>query len=244
MKDLATSKLMRELEPIMRYKMDSMESKAYKIALIWEDECRKELVGESFVTLKKNSDPRKSLLFKYCFKMARELNGIIRDQEIPLYIRAQIQVLKSIRDGQVHALVEPQCLVGEKAWRRWKMWKFKYDKMIKTPPNSNEVSISMSEGKAKAEIDATFEFLARMGCDDFSNLESKRDNISRWMKNGDISCFYVLLSPWVEKISEGGTEFEFDRLYYRASTTPSIERHFRERFSHEFEKKVTTCLKA
>lgn len=235
---------MRELEPIMRYKMDSTESKAYKIALIWEDECRRELGGESFVTLKKNADPRKSLLFKYCFKMARELNGIIRDHELPLYIRAQIQVLKSIRDGNVHALVEPQCLVGEKAWRRWKMWKFKYDKLIKTPPSSGDISISMSEGKARAEIEASFEFLSKMGCDEFSTLESKKDELNRWMKNGDISCFYVLLSPWVERIFGAEAEFEFDRLYYRASTTPSIEKHFRERFSHEFERKVSPCLKA
>lgn len=233
---------MRELEPIIRYKMDAAESKAYKIALMWEDECRRELPGESIVTIKRNSDPRKSLLFKYCFKMARELNGIIRDQEIPLYIRAQIQVLKSIRDGQVHALVDPQCLVGDKAWKRWKMWKFKHDKTIRAPLTSGDFPISISEGKARAEIEASLGFLSAMGCDDFGTLQSKSSEIGRWVKNGDVSCFYVLLSPWVERIFGPAAEFEFDRLYYRASATPAVEQFFRERFAHEFDREARPCL--
>jgi hypothetical protein len=234
---------MRELEPIIRYKMDAVESKAYKIALIWEDECRSELPGESYVKLKKNSDPRKSLIFKYCYKMAKELNGIVGDSEIPLYIRAQIQVLKSIKDGDIHALIEPQCLVGDKAWRRWKMWKFKYDKKMRTPLGSDEVSISMSEGKARAEILASLKFIEGMGCKDFDILSSRKDDITRWMKNGDISCFYMILSPWIERIFGREAEFEFDRLYYRASTTPSVEQFFREQFSHEFERNPNQCLK-
>lgn len=235
---------MRELEPIIRYKMDSTESKAYKIALMWEDECRKEIPGESFAKIKKSADPRKSLLFKYCFKMAKEMNGIVRDSDLHLYIRAQIQVLKSIRDGQIHALIEPQCLVGDKAWRRWKMWKFKYDKKIKSPLNSNEVSISVSEGKAKAEIDASLDFLSRMECDEFEKLLEKKDHIPRWVKSGDLSCFYILLSPWIEQIFGKDAEFEFDRLYYRASTTPSVEQFFRNKFSHEFERNPRSCLEA
>lgn len=235
---------MKELEPIIRYKMDALESKAYKIALMWEEECRRELPGESFVRLKTNSDPRKSLLFKYCFKMARELNGIIKDSETALYIRAQIQVLKSIREGQVHALIDPHCLVGDKAWRRWKMWKYKYDKRMSAPLKSEEVKISVSEGKAKAEISSSFEFLSLMGCTEFENLKSKRYDVHRWLKNGDISCFYALLSPWIRKIFGEGDEFEFDRLYYRASTTPALERFFRETFHHEFERNEQSCLEA
>lgn len=235
---------MRELEPIIKYRMDATESKAYKIALIWEDECRRELRGESFAKIKRSADPRKSLLFKYCFKMAKELNGIVGDPDIPLYIRAQIQILKSIRDGEVHALIEPQCLVGDKAWRRWRMWKFKYDKKMRSPLNASEVSVSMSEGKAKAEILDSKGFLQRMGCDDFQVLESKRGEMQRWVKNGDVSCFYVLLSPWVERIFGRDAEFEFDRLYYRAATTPSVDQFFREKFSHEFDRSPQECLGA
>lgn len=232
---------MRDLEPIIRYKMDAMESKAYKIALLWEDECRRELPGESYVRLKTNSDPRKSLLFKYCFKMAKELSGIIRDQEISLYIRSQIQILKSISDGKIHALVDPQCLVGDKAWKRWKMWKYRHDKCLKSPPKSDHMPITISDGKAKAEIAATLEFIERMGCDEFDTFRSKKDNFKRWVKNGEISCFYIIMSPWVEMLFGKDSDFEFDILYYRASTTPSIEEFFRSKFSHEFERKTQEC---
>lgn len=225
---------MKELEPIIRYKMDQAEAKAYKIALIWEEECRRELNGESWVRLKKNSDPRKSLLFKYCFKLAREMKGIIPDSEIQIYVRAQIQVLKSIRHGNVHALVEPHCLVGDKAWRRWKFWKYRYDKKLGLIPTSSDMQIKTPEGKIKAEIASTLDFLTRMGCLDFKNMVAKKDDLVRWHRSGDISSFYVVMSPWMRKIFESPANLDFDHLYYRASITPDAEQYFRDSFNHEF----------
>ena len=46
---------MKELEPIIKYRMDSWEAKAYKIALLWEEECQREIPNEKFVKLRKNS---------------------------------------------------------------------------------------------------------------------------------------------------------------------------------------------
>ena len=227
---------MKELEPIIRYKMDQAEAKAYKIALLWEDECRRELPGESYVKLKKNADPRKSLLFKYCFKLARETKGIIPDPEIHMYIRAQIQVLKSIRHGEVHALVEPHCLVGDKAWRRWKFWKYRYDKKLGIMPTSGEMKIRTPEGKIKAEISSTLEFLTKMGCNEFDTMLSRKEDIQRWHKIGEISSFYLVMSPWIRSIFGDAANLEFDHLYYRASITPSAEEHFRQAFQHEFER--------
>jgi len=226
---------MKELEPIIRYRMDSAESKAYKIALMWEDECRRELPGESWVRLKKNSDPRKSLLFKYCFKLAREIKGIIPDPEIQMYIKAQIQVLKSIKHGDVHALVEPGCLVGDKAWRRWKFWKYRYNKKIGMIPSSGEMNIRTPEGKIKVEIASALDFLMKMGCTDFKELAARKDDFRRWHRSGEISSFYVVMSPWVRRIFDDPSNLDFDHLYYRASMTPAAEEYFREAFRHEFE---------
>jgi hypothetical protein len=226
---------MKELEPIIRYKMDSAESKAYKIALIWEDECRRELPGESWVKLKRNIDPRKSSLFKYCFKLSKEIKGIIPDNEIQMYVRAQIQVLKAIRHGGVHALVEPHCLVGEKAWRRWKFWKYRHDRKLGMIPNSDEMQIRTPEGKIKSEIASSLDFLTKMGCLDFKILDLKREELRRWHKSGKVSSFYMVMSPWVRKIFGDPSNLDFDHLYYRASITPSTEKYFRESFDHEFE---------
>jgi hypothetical protein len=234
---------MKELETIIRYKMDSAESKAYKIALMWEDECRRELPGESWVRLNRKADPRKSSLFKYCFKLARETKGIIPDSEIQMYVRAQIQVLKSIRHGEVHALVEPHCLVGDKAWRRWKFWKYRHDRKLGVIPTSGEMHIRTPEGKIKAEIASSLDFLTKMGCTEFDELESRREDFQRWHRCGEVSSFYVVMSPWVRKIFGDPSNLGFDHSYYRASITPSAEEYFRESFMHEFEGK-NECQRA
>jgi len=72
MLELYCKSKMTDLELIIKYKMNDMESKAYKIALIWQEECRKEIPNEQYIRLKKNSDPRKSILFKHCYKLAKE----------------------------------------------------------------------------------------------------------------------------------------------------------------------------
>jgi hypothetical protein len=232
---------MKELEPIIRYKMDALEAKAFKIALIWQDECRKEISGESYARVKPNIDPRKTLLFKYCFKLARETNGVLPDSDMSLYVRSQIQVLKSINDGKMHALIEPACLVGDKAWRRWKLWKSRYDRRMACPRTSEEMSVKTSEGKMKSEILATRSFLERMGCITFEGITSRTQDITRWMKSGEISCFYLVLSPWIREIVGNPIKMDFDYFYYRASITPSVEEFFRETFDHEFKRE--TCQK-
>lgn len=231
---------MRELEPIIKYRMDPMESKAYKIALMWEEECQRELPGESYARVKAGADPRKTALFKYCFKLARETSGIVADSDMRLYIRAQVQVLKSIRDGKVHALIEPHCLVGDKAWRRWKLWKSRYDRKLRRPECPSEAYIRPSEGKIRADISSTLEFLSKMGCLDFESLSSRSADIGRWINGGEVSCFWVVLSPWARKILGDPSKLDIDYLYYRSSLTPESERFFRDAFKHEFEE-TTKC---
>jgi hypothetical protein len=228
---------MKELEPIIKYRMDPMESKAYKIALMWEDECQREIRGEPFVRIKKNTDPRKSSLFKYCFKLARETHGILKDEEIQLYIRAQIQILKSIKQGEIHALIEPHCLVGEKAWKRWKLWKWRFDKIMKSPINPDASTIKTSYSKIKSELESSFNFLKKEGCDSLEKMKSRKDDIKRWFKNGQVSRFYAVMSPWIRKIISNNSEFEFDHIYYRSSISPDVEKFFRDLFEREFDSK-------
>jgi len=238
MESLTTCKSkMKDLEPIIKYKMTEMEAKAYKIALIWQEECHKELNNENFVKLKKNSDPRKSTLFKYCYKLASELKGIIKDNEIPLYIRAQLQILKSIREGEIHALIEPHCLVGEKAWKRWKLWRHRYRKTLNAIPTSNELGISTKQSKVMTELKSTFDFMKSKECIDKKKFSENLLNIRSWIGTGEISCFYTILSPWIRASFGQPETFEFDVPYHRASITPQIEHYFREVFLHEFEDK-------
>jgi len=227
---LARSK-MSELEPIIKYKMDDMEAKAFKIAIIWQEECNRELPKESCVRLKRNSDPRKSTLFKYCYKLAKETKGILKDSELPLYVRAQLQILKSIREGEVHALIEPHCLVGEKAWKRWKIWKYKYQKAMNKIERLEEISTKAP--KIIVELNKTMEFLEPRGCLSEDEFKSNLQSMTLWASLGQISYFYVVLSPWIKKFLPAD-HFEFDHVYYRSSITPQVEEHFRKKFAHEY----------
>jgi hypothetical protein len=225
---------MRELEPILKYKMDEVESKAYKIAIMWQEECERELPKEQTVKLKKNSDPRKSTLFKYCYKLAKEMKGILPDNDFRFYIRAQIQILKSIREGEIHALVEPHCLVGEKAWKRWKVWKSKYQRKLRESLTSDEMEISAKDSKVIGDLENSFNLLSRRGCLVFEELEKNQENIGRWVSNGELSCYYMVISPWMRKIFGDLDEFNFDKTYYRSAINPHIDQFFRTKFSHEY----------
>lgn len=225
---------MKDLEPIIKYKMTDMEAKAYKIALIWQDECRRELPKEQFVKLKANADPRKSTLFKYCYKLAKEMKGILQDNEIHLYIRAQLQILKAIKEGEVHALIEPHCLVGEKAWKRWKLWRYRYRRKLDRVLDSREAEISTKSSKIISEMKATYEFFEKRGLLEFKSLELNMDKMKTWIGNGEVSPFYAVLSPWMSQIFGDLDSLEFDKIYYRSAVNPQTELFFKELFVHEY----------
>ena len=147
-------------EIISKYEMDKNEAFAYKLSLLWYKLSRKVLPDYNHTRYHENGDPRKSQAFKFCYKLYRERMGIIPDNEYSLYIRAQLDVLKHLMKNNYSVLVDPSCLVGDKAWVRWKMWKSKYDKIVNKPI---EISRITQPGIAKA-IDGlikTKEFLTK-----------------------------------------------------------------------------------
>ena len=223
---------MKELEPIISYKMDEMESKAFKVALMWEDECSRELKDEKFDRLKRGRDPRKTNLFKYCYKMVRELKGVLPEKDFQLFVRAQVQILKSIGDGKSHALINPQCLVGEKAWKRWKLWKFKHDVKMARVPSHEELGIGFSESRIHRELATTMDFLKIKGLEGLKDYSIRKIEIERWISTGEISPFYCILSPRVRKFMD---EMPFDEKLYRPAITPKIEKFFRELLEIEFD---------
>jgi hypothetical protein len=103
-------------EKIKKWGMSSAEIKAYKLAVIWEDLTQKMFPDVKLAKLPKRGDPRKGSLFKYCWKLQRELNGIIEEKEYRLYITGNLVILKN-NNGRI----DPNAICGEKAWKRWKI---------------------------------------------------------------------------------------------------------------------------
>lgn len=226
------------LEAILDYDMDLLEGKAYKLCLMWMETSQR-IFPEYSHSGMKSGDPRKSLLFKTCYKLVRETQGIIEDCDYNLYIRAQLEVLKHIsKTVNSNLLISPNCLTGEKAWKRWKLWKRKYDSLTK---KTEDFSIS-SVGIAKAldGINKTQEFYLKS----FSLLPTLEQFTVKYSKKqiltlinlGKISPYYLCISPFIKVLlsEKELAEINFDFNAYKHCINEEVLLKFKEMFPNEY----------
>lgn len=219
------------LEPILKWKMEKKEALAFKVALLWQEIASKEFPDDKFVKLRRTGDPRKSTLFKYCYKLVTSTQGILLPTEYRFYVLAQIQLMGRMQSGDFHALLEPQILVGPKAWKRWRWWKERYDKNMKRMNKSSE-EITPQIENVKLSITKTYEFLfSQVGVLTSEKvrklIETKK--LQEWLATDKISPYFVILSPWVQEHLGGKSVsqvFERDLTIYLI--TEEIERVFNE----------------
>lgn len=227
---------MSDLEPILQYNMNDMEAKAFKLCLLWHEILRKELPEYRKDRIKRG-DPRKSLIFKYCYKLARETQGIIPDEDYKLYITAQIQVLKSIKSGDVHALVEPGCLVGERAWKRWKMWKYKYDFVYKKQTNEGTIlNVHINHSRLHTELVQTRVWLQNQLGEHYTlkDLQRSKLDLVKWIAFSKVSPYYVVLSSFVKQhFGDPFEAFGIDPELYEKDITDNIRQAFKVVFPEE-----------
>jgi hypothetical protein len=149
----------------------------------------------------KTKDPRNTLAYKYCYKAQRELKGILDEKHYELYVKAQLLVLRFLSEKYKNNLViEPTCLVGEKAWKRWKSFKYRYNKLKNF--SSNPIEIRPNVEKIKYELISTRDFLlSKLNCissmhQDFSleNYNISKINLIRWFNIRKISPYFVILN--------------------------------------------------
>ena len=87
-----------------------------------------------------------------------DLVMVIPDKEYKLYILAQLHVLRLQNDGKVHALIDPFILVGDKAWKRWKLWRKYYIKQLEKPRTEEELEIQEKKSRVLINLDRTKKF--------------------------------------------------------------------------------------
>jgi hypothetical protein len=207
------------LEPILEYNMTEEEAIAYKIGLLWLNHSRR-----LFPNYKHNSnypkkgDPRKSHLFKICWKLQKETKGIVKYEEYNFYIIAQLQLLKNFT-SELHPLITPQCLVGDNAWIRWKIWKKKFEKVNKSGDGLKQCSsdeIKSELNKAKRLLDSKFGELTE------EKVIVLKKELERNIKLGIISGFYAVLSPLISK------HCDLSKLtYYKNNINDEIIEYFK-----------------
>jgi len=225
------------LDAIAYYGMDSMESAAYKLSIIWVEKSRKFFPDYEHGRIKKG-DPRKSLMFKVCYKLVRETQGILKEEDYPLYVRAQLDILRNINMGSEHPLIDPNCLVGEKAWKRWKLWKKKYDCVVEQ--KGFNIKITISSQKIVEALEKTKEFIFKtLGAE--PSIERYKEaiinkNLFRWINFGKISPYYLVMSPYIKQLvsEEDLKKINFDLEVYKPCATNEILALFKEKFKYEF----------
>ena len=221
------------LDPIFEFNMNSEEIMAYKLGLLWMAISHKLFPDYKHASgFPKKGDPRKSSLFKYCYKLMRETKGLIDVKDYKLYIAAQLHMLKAIEIGNTHPLIGPWCLVGEKAWVRWKMWKRKYDNIGKSK-TLEEVGLEKARfEEVKRELDKTKKFIDnKFGPLTEETFQLKAKEIERNISLGTISGFYAALSPWVTKHCKLG---DYDLAYFK-----NVDAQSQEYFNNLFSENVT-----
>src|SRR5687767_4365124 len=104
-------------DAIFQWKMTPDETEVYNLAVVYEREYKKifgeDTDGQSVRrnSIPKKGDPRKSNLFRHCWKLRRETRGLLESHEYKNYIHANLVIIR-INKGHV----EPNCICGDKAW--------------------------------------------------------------------------------------------------------------------------------
>ena len=226
------------LDAIVEYNMNELEAKAFKLCLSWIQYSRKLFPNYQHPRIK-HGDPRKSLTFKLCYKMVRESQGVIAEKDYPLYVRAQLEVLLHISKTQsYHPIIDASCLSGEKAWKRWKLWKQRYDAAIAKPTDNLKASLPGVE-KAIAGLENTKEFITRsLGPE--PDIEKYKQclinkNLIRWINFGKISPYYLAISPFIAQVmsKDDFNKINFNPEIYKTCITDQVIKRFKELFPNE-----------
>jgi hypothetical protein len=217
-------------EVALYYGMDPDQALAYQLCLVWLENSRKLFPDYQHYRMPKKGDPRKSMLFKYCYKLVRETKGLIPDDEYQIYIWAQLVMLKAITDGKEHPLVDPQILVGDKAWVRWRIYKKKFDQKKKVL--DGDAVVQVSQVAEALERTKAFLFKHFQGQPTFEDMQEALDNknLLRWAADKRLSPYYLANSKNIYKLFPNGLNINLDLDVYR---TPEALAAYEEVFAYE-----------
>lgn len=229
--------------PIFEWDMTPQEIEAYRLAVLYEKEFRanfsKDADGQMIRrnTIPKRGDPRKSNLFRHCWKLCRETRGLLENHEYPLYIKANLTIIKA-HNGRI----EPNSVCGDKAWVRYKVYKRLYDqKLSELAATAPPPSVSTTNPKIIQEIDRTKKFLFEKseGNPTLESIKSffERGFFKMWVATGKISTFYVALSPFVQKscdLNKFANDCSFSLALVNEKITEEVRNYFKWEYKHEF----------
>lgn len=227
-----------KLQLILDYKLTPREAKCYKIALIWEATCRYYFPNLKIVSYFKKGDPRKSALFKQCWKLLRETEGLLRFDQFKQYFIANLSNMKAHNPDTVPNLTS---MSGNNAWIRWKVWERAYNRKLLEKIGEQEKPLHV-EPAIIFKLDLTKKFLfekceGQPTLDKLQNFYNEK-SLNVWILSGKISHFYLILSPFINKIldlQELEKKLCFDSKIYSDKINENVIEFFQKEFSYEYQ---------
>jgi len=186
-------------------------------------------------------DPRKSFVFKCCYKLLRETQHMLEDHEYFFYIHAQFDIIKAAKKGAVK--IVPDCLFGEGAWRRWMVWKHIFTKHKLQADSAEKVGIDFNNQETvKKALSNDLKVMGkRLKELSYDNVKKAAENrvLARWIAIKQVSPYYAILSPilndWLkERNLTLDSTFHLDFSVFHPGVTPDIKEYFNGLFQHEF----------
>jgi hypothetical protein len=185
----------------------------------------------------KNKDPRTSVIFKYCYKLQREKKGILEEKDYENYIRAQLIILKFLSKKYNRELVvDINCISGDKAWKRWKIFRHK----LRVSKNNSVNSFIVYPNIHIVEKDflKTKDWL----CENIGNINKENiikniENIKKWFNLRKISPYFLVLNKHInEHYSNEDIRkfFRIDPLLYKEKINDNIKKLYVNIFKENY----------
>jgi hypothetical protein len=216
-------------EVMMQYQMSPLEAKSYKLSCLYND-----LLKEMFPTYASyktsKGDPRKTNIFKYCYKLAKETP--LKDNELWMYVKAQFDIMKSLEKNGFMPLIQPNCLVGEKAWKRWLVWKKKYQQKLQQP---KENILDIDKKFILSSLFHTKKFLEKR----IGTLEKEKiidlldkNTLQLWISTQQVCGYFVVLcetlDSWLKSKNLEHSIFNLDFEQYKKNIDKEIINFYKE----------------
>lgn len=222
---------------INRYKIiDEQEKRALRLYYYWIIN-RKKIFPDIFHSkFDKSKDPRNFTIFKYCYKVQRETRNKLEEKDYENYIRAQLIILKSLsKKYNTPINVDINCIAGEKAWKRWKLYRFK---LIQSKNDSVNNFISYPNiNNLEFEFNRTNEFLVQnLGKINKENIEKNKQNIIFWFFQRKINPYFLVFNVYINEVFVGEDFmklFKIDVILYKQRTNDKIKELYRKVFKQE-----------
>lgn len=161
----------------------------------------------NLINKKSKKDPRKTVLFRYCYKLQRETIGILDEQDYKDYVFCQLKGLKNYIEKTGNLIqVTPNILNFDKGYKRWKYFKYKLNKIKYTNKILPNVNIDILRSFLKKDRI----FLEKNLVINKHSLKNNVEKLLLWNRIGNLSIYFLAMNSNLIKKYKDLSVYRFD----------------------------------